>query len=242
MIEMFSRFEPLLAPEDMGGGGESGVEVQDVAEPETEVGVEEQEPAEPVESKSDASFAKMRRELEALQKEKETWSQKEAEWNETRDEYEEALGRYFQGENKAAQAIAHYDEIPLEQVVNDMKARRELNGLRAENKRLADELNAQGFENAKAKDLAEIKAAFPDADITDVMDIENFAQFRAMGIEASKIYEAHKMKQGNPPKSIGKVKASVPTKDTFTKAEVDAMSPKDRIKNFDKIRASMAKW
>lgn len=243
MIKMFSRFEPLLAPDDMGGGGESGVEVQGSAEPETESGVEAQEPAEPAKSKSDASFAEMRRQLEALQKEKETWSQEKAEWEESRNEYENALGLFFEGDNKVAQAISHYEGTPLEQVVNNMETKKLIKKLEEDNKQLREKAEKESFDNQRAKDLAEIKEKFPDVDITDVMELgEEFFAYRGMGIDAVTAYSGLQMKKGTPPKSIGKVKTGTPDKSFYSKSEVEAMSSSERKKNFDKIRASMAKW
>ena len=50
------------------------------------------------------------------------------------------------------------------------------------------------------------------------------------------------LKKGKPPKSMGAVKTATPQKDTFTREEVEAMSSKERVKNYDKIRKSMASW
>ena len=63
-----------------------------------------------------------------------------------------------------------------------------------------------------------------------------------MGIAPATIYEGIQLKKGTPPKPIGKVKPSTPEKKYFTRDEVEAMSPKERIKNYDKIRDSMTTW
>lgn len=249
MLNTFIGFNRLYSEDaDMGGAGystdesvvETGEEEMDVAEPSNEEGEEEQEVAEPVgeeESKSDAAFAEMRRKLEAAQKRAE-------ELEAQVQEYDEALGQWFEGDNKIAQAHAHYEDIPLDEAISNIEQRREINQLRAEKEALEEQKNQLEFANLKAADLKEIKAKYSDANLKDVEELgEDFFKYRTMGIDAVAAYEAIQMKKGQPPKSIGKVKTGAPTKSGFyTREEVQAMSPSQISKNFDKIRESMGKW
>jgi len=239
MSEMFRGFNPLRDPDEGTGGGDSidesvetGEEVEESAEPLDEEGAEEQEVAEPAEeeSKSDAAFAEMRRKLEAAERRAE--------------ELEEALGLWFDGDDKAAQAHAHYEDISLDEAIANMETKRELNQLRAEKEALEEERNQLEFNNLKATDLREIKAKYPDANLKDVEELgEDFFKYRTMDIDAVTAYEAIQMKKGRPPKPIGKAKTGAPAKTGFyTKEEVEAMSPSQIRKNFDKIRESMGKW
>ena len=244
----FKSFKPLMDADDgldIPNSAETGVEDVEVAEPQIEEGEEEQESAEPVESKtdSDAAFAQMRRELEAAKRENEAYKQKESEWNEERENYENALGQWFQGDHKAEQAIAHYQEVPVEQILNDMSQKKEAATLKSENEQLKSEINRYRFESMTAQDLADIKKACPDATIKNVTELgDAYFIARDNGASAVDAYKGLMLAKGEPPKSIGKVKTAQPKKDFFTRDEVEAMSPKERTNNFDTIRKSMSKW
>lgn len=247
MLNTFRGFNRLYS-EDAGTDGgnpieesvvETGEEEVEIAEPSDEEGAEEQEVAEPVEeeSKSDAAFAQMRRDLEAAQK-------RANELESQIKEYDDALGQWFQGDNKVAQAHAHYEDIPLEEAISNIEQKREIDQLRAEKAALEEQKNQLEFNNLKATDLKEIKSKYSDANIKDVEELgEDFFKYRTMGIDPVTAYEAIQMKKGQPPKPIGKVKTGAPTKTGyFTREEVKAMSPSQISKNFDKIRESMGKW
>ena len=235
----FRRF--LLDPDEGMGGGdyteETGAEEMETAEPSEESGEEETEVANPSDDRSDRAFAEMRRNLEEAQR---RVSELEAQNN----DYEEALGLWFDGDNKVAQAFAHYEDIPLDEAISNIEQKREINQLRAEKQALEDQRNQLEFNNLKAQDLREIKDAHPDITISDVEELgEDFFKYRAMGIDAVSVYEAIQMKKGVPPKPMGKVKTSTPKKTGgFTRDEVANMSKEEIHKNFDKIRESMSKW
>lgn len=235
----FRRF--LLDPDEGLGGGEvtegTGAEEMETAEPSEESGAEETETAEPSDEKSDRAFAEMRRKLEEAQKQI-------SELESMNADYEEALGHWFDGDNKAAQAIAHYEDIPLEEAMRNMEQKREANKLAEEKKALEDELQQLRYESMKAKDLEEIRTKYPDTDLRDVEKLgDDFFAYRAMGIDAVTAYDAIQLKKGVPPKPMGKAKTSAPQKTGgFTQEEVRAMTPSQISKNFDKIRESMSKW
>lgn len=243
MFKTFIGFNPLRSEEAGFGGGysaddvETGEEVMETAEPSDEEGVEEQEVAEPAESKSDAAFAEMRRKLEAAEKRAE-------ELQEQVQEYDDALGQWFEGDDKIAQAYAHYEDIPLDEAISNIEQRREINQLRAEKAALEEQRNLLEFNNLKAADLREIKTKYSDVGIGDVEELgEDFFKYRAMGIDPITAFEAIQMKKGQPPKSMGKARTGAPAKSGyFTRDEVKAMSPSQIKKNFDKIRESMGKW
>lgn len=258
---MFRRFEPLMA-EDTGVELPSGSQNEEPVETETEesdLGEEGQEAADPVdeegekevegnaeqprETKQDAAFAQMRRALEQASKDKETFEKEKAEWDTQKKEYEDALGLFFKGENKVAQAHAHFEEVPVEDVINRMNTSKEISDLKAQNQQLLQKAQKYEFDALRAADLAEIKKAHPEINLSDVNELgEKYAMFRGMGIDAVTAYEGLQLEKGIAPKPIGKAKVSVPEKDTFTRDEVEAMSPSERVKNYDKIRKSMAHW
>ena len=76
-----------------------------------------------------------------------------------REEYDQTLGLFFEGDNKIAQAKAHYEGISLEEAQSLIAKEREDRNLKAENKQLEDELNQLRYERRKADDLAAIKEA-----------------------------------------------------------------------------------
>lgn len=239
----FKGFEPMLDADDGLDIGGTGAEEPELAEPVEEEGAEEQEVAEPAgKNDADTTFAEMRRQNERFAQQLAEANKRVEELELSNSEFERALGLYFNGDNKAAQAIAQYDEVPVEQVVADMQARREAKEQAKVTEALAQERDKLLFENMKMKDLAELRSA----GVTDVNDVEELGEeyfaLRAMGIAPKTIYDGMQLKKGTPPKTIGKVKTGAPEKEFFTRDEVEAMSPKERIKNYDKIRASMTKW
>ena len=240
--EMFRRFQPMLDL-DGGGGAGTGVEAPEVAEPVVEEGAEEQDLAEPViedaeptgKNDQDAAFASMRRELEELRR-------RNAELESSNTQYDETLGLWFEGDNKLAQAKAHYEGKPVEQILADMETakqaqetQKQLDALKAENETLR-------YNQLKAQDLAELKA-HGVKDIKDVEELgEAFFKYRANGLSPKEAYDFIKMKEGTPPKSMGSIKSSPAEKEFLTRDEVMSMSSEERFKNVEKIRKSMVKW
>lgn len=242
MKEMFRRFQPLMDADDgldipNNDGDETSAETEEVAEPlDNEESEEKEEVADLPENKSDSAFAQMRREKQELER-------KLAELEAERDEYNETLGLFFDGDDKIAQAQAHYNNISVEEARERVDAKRAETSLKQENEDLHAQLDELQYKQQKLDDLAEIKAKYPDAKIKDVEELgEEFFAYRAMGIPASEVYNGLQMKKSKPPKSMGKPKTAPAEKSYFTKEEVDAMSKSEVSKNFEKIRASMSKW
>lgn len=240
--KMFNRLHPFMDADDGTeiNEVEESEEMQEVADPaDDEEGEEEQEAADPAEDeqdKSDSAFADMRRRLKEAE-------EKAAKLEAEREEYDRTLGLFFEGDNKIAQAKAHYEGISLEEAQSLIAKEREDRNLKAENKQLEDELNQLRYERRKADDLAAIKEAYPDADLKDVEELgEEFFAYRTMGISAVDAFNGIQMKKSKPPKSMGKAKTAPPEKDFFTKEEVETMSQSEVSKNYDKIRKSMGRW
>jgi hypothetical protein len=240
MLKMFKRFEPFLDADDGldVGGAESGVEEPEVAETVEEEGVEEQEPAEPViegKTERDSAFAEMRRTIEGLQREN-------AELRTKSSQYDETLGLFFDSENKIAAARAHYEGVSEQEVLNRMEAERKQQEAQSRLEALEAENNRLRFNELKAMDLQELRAA----GITDVKDVqelgEAFFRYRTNGLNAVEAYEFIKRNEVTPPKSMGKIKTSPAEKEFFTRDEVASMSSEERFKNVDKIRRSIPSW
>lgn len=203
----------------------TGVEVQEVAEPAEEVvtGAEEQEVAEPVD-KSDAAFAEMRREIERLQLE-----------NARKDK---ALGLYFDGENKEVKAIAHAMGQDPADVQKAFDADAKIS-------QLEETLQSERAERAMEKDLAEIQKLDPNVKSLDDLG-ETYANYIRAGLSGVEAYAAIKAKENlnteTPPKTIGNLSTAQVKKDYFTSEEVDRMSPSEQLANHEAIMNSMARW
>lgn len=203
----------------------TGVEVQEVAEPAEEVvtGAEEQEVAEPVD-KSDAAFAEMRREIERLQLD-----------NARKDK---ALGLYFDGENKEVKAIAHAMGQDPADVQKAFDADAKIS-------QLEETLQSERAERAMEKDLAEIQKLDPNVKSLDDLG-ETYANYIRAGLSGVEAYAAIKAKENLnteiPPKTIGNLSTAQVKKDYFTSEEVDRMSPSEQLANHEAIMNSMAKW
>lgn len=203
----------------------TGVEVQEVAEPAEEVvtGAEEQEVAEPVD-KSDAAFAEMRRENERLRLE---IARKD-----------KALGLYFDGENKEVKAIAHAMGQDPADVQKAFDADAKIS-------QLEETLQSERAERAMEKDLAEIQKLDPNIKSLDDLG-ETYANYIRAGLSGVEAYAAIKAKENlnteTPPKTIGNLSTAPVKKDYFTSEEVDRMSPSEQLANHEAIMNSMAKW
>ena len=240
MLEMFKRFTPLLNA-DTGlevGGVESGVEEPEVAETVDEEGAEEQEPAEPViegKTERDSAFAEMRRTIEGLQREN-------AELKTKSTQYDETLGLFFDSENKIAAARAHYEGVSEQEIIARMEAAQREQETQTRIQTLEAENNRLRFNELKAMDLQELRAA----GITDVKDVQDlgdaFFRYRTNGLNAVEAYEFIKRNEVTPPKSMGKIKTSPAEKEYFTRDEVANMSSEERFKHIDKIRRSIPIW
>lgn len=218
-------------------------EVAELPETEVEESEEEQEVAEPVSVKTeaDSAFAEMRRRNAELERQL-------AESQRLAEERENALGLYFQGDNKIAQAIAHYEEKSVEEVEAELKAKSELESLRAENERFKEEMLRSKAEMQMKADLEAVQKLNPNVKSLDELG-ESFVKMRLNGgltvEEAFYACETMKSKlESKPAKPVGTVNNESAPKDFYTKAEVDSHADdKSWIKaNYDKIMESMKKW
>lgn len=239
---MLLRFNDLTtAPfldELDSGGGSTGAEEMETAEPsetdETE-GAEEPEVAEQVTGKTDADakFAEMRREnedLKALNK-----------------ELEDALGNFFDGDTDqkvvAANALA---QGKTEQEIRDeIEAENEWNRLNQENEELRSQLLDRETQTQMEHDLQTIQKIDPSVKSLDELG-KDFLDYIASGLSATQAYYAKKAKdeaeKPQPPEEVGKVNQSAAPKDYYTREEVQSMTQDEVHKNYEAIRKSMSRW
>lgn len=223
----------------------AGAEVPEVAEPDNEVetsGAEEPEVAEPVRTEQDAAFAQMRRQNEDLERQL-------AEAQRQSKEYEDALGLFFDGEDKALKAQAYANERPFEEVKAESQMQAQLAELQSKNANLEQQLLEQQAQAQMNADLAEIQKSHPEVKSIEELGQEYLAfRFNPMGeMSAEQAFQMMQTyKASTTPKKppiIGTVSTTdKPQSDYYTREEVEAMSPAEVSKNYDKIRESMTKW
>ena len=237
------NFETLELAEEEEVLEEEGAEDQELADPEDkeeEEGAEDQELADPESRKTeaDAAFAELRRENDELQR-------KLQEKEERLRVSEEALGRFFDGDDKALKAIAYAEEKPLEQVQKEFKERTEIESLRKENEVLKAKQQQAAVELAIEHDLKAIQKIDPNVKSLEELG-DTFIRLIASGANAEDAYYAAIAKKEketkSPAKPPGKIGQSGGEKDFFTKEEVEQMSPEEVHKNYEKIKTSMKKW
>lgn len=228
-----------LNPE-MGEGVEE-LEVADQAEV-IPSGEEESEVAEPTRTEQDAAFAQMRRQIESLQRERDEQSKRAK-------EFEDALGLFFDGDDKAGQANAYYNERPYEEYRQEQDTIAELTNLRESNASLQRQLVEQQADAQMSADLAEIQRVAPEVKSIGELGKAYLAfRFNSMGgndaVTAFKMAQAYT--QATTPKKppvIGGVSTQAkPQNDFYSREEVEAMTPKEVSANYDAIRQSMTKW
>lgn len=224
---------------------EAGVEATDLANQSEEVenlGAEEREVTAPVRTEQDAAFAAMRRSNEDLQRQL-------AEAQRQSKEYEDALGLFFDGEDKALQAQAHYNQRPIEEVRAEHQMQAQLEELQTKNQNLEQQLLEQQAQAQMEADLAEIQKNHPEVKSIGELGQEFLAfRFSKMGEvsaeQAFQMMQAYKASTTpKKPPIIGSVSTTEkPQSDYYTREEVEAMSADEVKKNYDIIRKSMNKW
>lgn len=231
-----------------------GVEEQEVAEPvETpEAGAEVQEVAEPVEKEGvsgeesertaqDAAFAELRRAKEDAEKKNEELQAQLEQRNARRQIFENVYGN----EEPEIEAIAERLGLDVDELREEIAAEEEIEQIKAENARLASELEEQRIVETMKNDLAAIQKIDPSVKSLEQLG-EDFLNFVSSGLSGVDAYFAIKAKEtatrAKPPAEIGKVNRAEAPKDFYSEAEVDAMSEEEVRKNLDVIHESMKKW
>lgn len=234
---------------------ETGVEVQEVAEP-AETGAEEQEVAEPVDveetdstgaepesgkTDQDTAFAELRRaKEEAEAKAKET--EKELEQLKT---YRSLLGKVSDSDVPEIDIVAQALGISPEELETELEEEMQLSEIEKQNEQLSEELEAIKLEKAMQSDLVEIQKIDPT--VKELSDLgEYYFKCIQAGMSGIDAYHATKFKESQtkttPAPEIGKVNQAETKKDFFTKAEVEAMSAAEVEQNLENIEKSMKKW
>lgn len=137
-----------------------------------------------------------------------------------------------------------YQKIAEEAAQRIKQTDPEVLGMRAQ----LEQFQRRQMEETFSRDMAAIKAAYPDEQAKSVMDLgEDFMALMATGqLDAVGAYEAIRRKRNagrKQPPSMGAVATGGSEPKTFyTRDEVARMTPAEVEKNLDAINKSMAKW
>ena len=227
----------------------TSVETSEVAEPTEEVtGVEEQETAEPVseetvetKTEEDAAWARMRREAESARAEAEAAQRELAELKAMQEAREKAESRLTGQEDARIAALAEATGMSEDEIIAEIEAAEESARKDLRIQELEERITTIEAEKLMQADLAELRKIDPT--IKSLEDLgDGYIEYIAGGLSPEKAYWAIKAeeqaKKATPPVEVGKVATGTAEKDYFTDAEIDAMSPEQLSKNYNKIIAS----
>lgn len=231
----------------------TSAEIQEVAEPETEVEASEetQEVAEPVtETESpevnsgrtaqDSAFAEQRRRIKELE-------EQNAELQSSNDTMFSSLQRYFDGdtaEELSINANAYAEQRDPEEYRAEWEHNREFEQLKAQNEALERQLRDVQVSQLMRDGLADIQAIDPSVKSFEDLG-ESFLRFVSSGLTSKEAYYATKAmdaKEGvHAPDSIGKVHDTNVERDYYTSEELDHLTDAEMDANWDKVQRSMSR-
>ena len=228
----------------------TGVEETEVAEPlEEETGVEEEETAEPLseeesepkKTEEDAAWARMRREAEQAKADAEA-AKRELEMLKAQNEARQTTySRLTGSDNGEIAAIAEATGMSEDEVIAEMEAAQESAQKDLRIAELEERITNIEAERLMQEDLQTLRKIDPT--LKSLEDLgDGYIEYVASGLSPEKAYWAIKAeeqaKKATPPVEVGKVATGTAEKDYFTDAEIDAMSPEQLSKNYNKIIAS----
>lgn len=229
------------------------VETQEVAEPVEVESEEMQEVAEPAveetiekgKTEEDSAFAEQRRARQAAEQRAIEAERKLAQFEAEQKATADALRRISGEENAEIKALAESMGLDPEDVMATLTSEKEVALKDMEIKRLEEEINTIKAEKMMQEDLSKIQAI--DSSVKSLEELgDSYVNYIQAGLSAEDAYYAVKAKEINekvvPAKAPGKVDAKPVEKDFFTEAEVDAMTPAEQERNYEKIKASIKHW
>ena len=216
----------------------TGEEVQEAAEPVSE---ESEEPEETGKTEEDAAWARMRREAETARAEAEAAQRELAEIKAMQEAREEAESRLTGQRDARIKALAEATGMSEDEVLAEIEAAEESAKKDLRIEQLEQQIQDAEINRIMQADLVELQKIDPT--LKSLEDLgDDYSSYISAGLDAEQAYWAIKAKENankaTPPKPVGEVKTSVPEKDYYTDAEIDAMSSEELTKNWKKVMAS----
>ena len=224
----------------------TSAESQEVAEPETEAleSAESQEVAEPESTEetneepkqsgrteSDAAFAEMRRQNQALEQSNRMMM--------------EALQRYFDGETAEELSInanAYAEQRDPDDYREEWEHNQEFARLQSENEELQNRLFDAEVDRLMREGLREIQEIDPNVKSLDELG-QQFGNFIRAGLTSKEAYYATKAMELKEkvfaPDAIGRVADTKSERDYYTSEELDHLTDEEMDANWDKVMRSM---
>ena len=224
----------------------TSAESQEVAEPETEAleSAESQEVAEPESTEetheepkqsgrteSDAAFAEMRRQNQALEQSNRMMM--------------EALQRYFDGETAEELSInanAYAEQRDPDDYREEWEHNQEFARLQSENEELQNKLFDAEVDRLMREGLREIQEIDPNVKSLDELG-QQFGNFIRAGLTSKEAYYATKAMELKEkvfaPDAIGRVADTKSERDYYTSEELDHLTDEEMDANWDKVMRSM---
>ena len=224
----------------------TSAETQEVAEPETEAleSAESQEVAEPESTEetheepkqsgrteSDAAFAEMRRQNQALEQSNRMMM--------------EALQRYFDGETAEELSInanAYAEQRDPDDYREEWEHNQEFARLQSENEELQNKLFDAEVDRLMREGLREIQEIDPNVKSLDELG-QQFGNFIRAGLTSKEAYYATKAMELKEkvfaPDAIGRVADTKSERDYYTSEELDHLTDEEMDANWDKVMRSM---
>ena len=224
----------------------TSAESQEVAEPETEAleSAESQEVAEPESTEetheepkqsgrteSDAAFAEMRRQNQALEQSNRMMM--------------EALQRYFDGETAEELSInanAYAEQRDPDDYREEWEHNQEFARLQSENEELQNKLFDAEVDRLMREGLRDIQEIDPNVKSLDELG-QQFGNFIRAGLTSKEAYYATKAMELKEkvfaPDAIGRVADTKSERDYYTSEELDHLTDEEMDANWDKVMRSM---
>ena len=231
-----------------------GVNELEVAEPtEPNVGVNELEVAEPTEPEENIpdgnaaseAWARMRRESADNARRAEEAERALAEMQARENARSSIVTRLTGRQDGDIEALAESMDIDTDELMSLITSEEDAVKKDREIESLQEQVASLSADRQIQADLAKIQAIDPKVTSLDQLG-ESFTEYIKAGLSAEDAYFAVKskeqIKKPIAPKAPGKVNNEPPTKDFFTEAEVDAMTPAQQKAHYKEILASMSKW
>ena len=226
----------------------TSAETQEVAEPETEAleSAESQEVAEPESTEetheepkqsgrteSDAAFAEMRRQNQALEQSNRMMM--------------EALQRYFDGETAEELSInanAYAEQRDPDDYREEWEHNQEFARLQSENEELQNKLFDAEVDRLMREGLREIQEIDPNVKSLDELG-QQFGNFIRAGLTSKEAYYATKAMELKEkvfaPDAIGRVADTKSERDYYTSEELDHLTDEEMDANWDKVMRSLGR-
>ena len=223
---------------------ETGAEEPEVADPESET---VEEPTEHQRTAADASFAEMRRQMQEAQQAAEDARAELAELQAQNEARQSAYSRLTgKDEDADIAALAEVTGMSEDEIRAEMEAAQESAQKDIRIQQLEEQINAEKAERLMQADLERLRKIDPSLKSLDDLGPEYWDMMQYPKMTPERAYWAiqaeRRANHRTPPKPPGTVVTGSAEKDTFTEAEIDAMSPEQLRKNSKKILASWGGW